>query len=522
MNRALKAIRYPLNNTIGLIQWDHGFGATLGGKYRGNQNTFVMNSDGTGDVQQRYVSEAAPGHSFPSSEYGIGKFSFANGFEDDLPGQQTYSNDTPAKQHERLLYLKKEHASNVSPYISTSQSQLNSSASFLDDKFSGSALDERQSVADGSRNSITNTQHWGSFSNEISNSHGVSHQPASFKNEDVDLLFRRNEDGISSLADDLGSSFGSSLHSELLASSYDSSFQYNPQPLSGPSVSQPLSAHFSPPIKSPSSSVRAGSHLSASLRNGSAGTPGLMATPRTRHASLSGNFYPDGILSASVPKSLTAEERLRRKREFHNAVERRRRELIKQKIKELGTIVPPSLLNYDMNGKQVKPNKGIILNKTVEYLEYLLQVVDIQDRKKKQLMAKINELEEKKAHLTINGAEQDQSASHGITDSHSTKEQHRSQSAMAHHDFSGIDEDVSNERIIDTRAKPHPTSQPHQWNESYSFGLMDNLLSNGDEHFPNTDDLQQFLSGDLIEAEDNAKLMFNSGDRPDFLLDFDA
>lgn len=468
-----------------------------------------MENDGGGD-HQGHSAAAATSHLSLSGEYGGGKFSFANGFEDDLPSGQAYPSVTPAKQHERLLYVKREEAE-ISPYLSTSHSQLNSSISFLDDKFSSSLVDGGQSATDGSRNSISHAQHWGSFSN-----HDTVQQPASFKNEELDLFFRRDGDALSSIADDLSSSFGSSLHSELLASSYDS-FQYQPQTLNGPSAGQPLSSHFSPPIKSPSSSVRAGSHLSASLRNGSAGTPGLMGTPRTRHASLSGNYYPDAYLSASVPKNLTADERLKRKREFHNAVERRRRELIKQKIKELGTIVPPSLLNYDMNGKQVKPNKGIILNKTVEYLEYLLQVVEVQERRKKQLLNKIKELEEKKERLASSqSAEQNRGGGEERTS--------QEPASTAQNDFAGIDEDVSNERIIDTRAKPHPhgSGLSHQWGESNSFGLMDNILSNSDHNLPLHDDLQQFLSGDLIEAEDNAKLMFNSGDRPEYLLDFDT
>lgn len=480
----------------------------------------IMENDGRG-VHQSQSSEAAMSHSILSSDYNNGKFSFANGFEDDLPAHQAYSNDTPARQHERLIYLKKEEP-NVSPYLSSGHSQLSSSASFLDDKFSSSMAEGRQSVADGSRNSISNPQHWGSFSN---NANDTVQQPTSFKNEELDLFFRNNDDAVSTMTDDLSSSFGSSLHSELLASSFDS-MHFQPQSLNAPSTSQPLSAHISPPIKSPSSSVRAGSHLSASLRNGSAGTPGLMGTPRTRHASLSGNYYPDGYLSASVPKNLTADERLKRKREFHNAVERRRRELIKQKIKELGTIVPPSLLNFDTNGKKVKPNKGIILNKTVEYLDYLLQVVDIQDRRKKQLLTKLNELEEKKAMLTSSGiVQQSQDNMSSGSSGRVSQEPPSVATSVAQSDFQVIDEeDFSNERIIDTRAKPNPQSlgQSQPWGDNNSFGLVDNLLSNNDHHLPVNDDLQQFLSGDIIEAEDNAKLMFNSGDRPEYLLDFDS
>ncbi|KAG7665240.1 RTG3 [[Candida] subhashii] len=130
---------------------------------------------------------------------------------------------------------------------------------------------------------------------------------------------------------------------------------------------------------------------------------------------------PSGISRESVPtKQLSKEEKLKRRREFHNAVERRRRDLIKERIKELGVIVPPSLLNPqlcavqtlqrksgsgNMNAgdltdlinnikvKETKPNKSTILNRAVDYIEHLNYVLNQQDKTRSELQARIEMLE---------------------------------------------------------------------------------------------------------------------------------
>lgn len=99
--------------------------------------------------------------------------------------------------------------------------------------------------------------------------------------------------------------------------------------------------------------------------------------------------------AGSLPKQqLSKEDKLRRRREFHNQVERRRRDLIKERIKELGVIVPPSLLLVDTDGKEIKPSKSVIINKTVEYVIHLHKVMKAQDQRLSDLIAKIDELEQ--------------------------------------------------------------------------------------------------------------------------------
>lgn len=89
--------------------------------------------------------------------------------------------------------------------------------------------------------------------------------------------------------------------------------------------------------------------------------------------------------SVNPKNSLNKDSKLSRRRELHNAVERRRRDLIKDKIKELGALIPPTLLTDPAKtkpvGKDVKANKSTILNKSVDYIAHLQSVLAEQDKK---------------------------------------------------------------------------------------------------------------------------------------------
>ncbi|KAJ1727246.1 Cell morphogenesis protein PAG1 [Coemansia biformis] len=78
---------------------------------------------------------------------------------------------------------------------------------------------------------------------------------------------------------------------------------------------------------------------------------------------------------------LVSYEKRRRRRESHNAVERRRRDNINERIQELFALLPDSVA--DIN---VKPNKGAILRKSVDYIRQLQQALQSQN-------ARIHELE---------------------------------------------------------------------------------------------------------------------------------
>lgn len=147
-------------------------------------------------------------------------------------------------------------------------------------------------------------------------------------------------------------------------------------------------------------------------------------------------------------KQLTKEEKLKRRREFHNAVERRRRDLIKERIKDLGVLVPPSLLNpqlcavqafqrnaqynsreineliTNVKAKETKPNKSTILNKSVHYVEHLEYVLEQQtkaredlERRLKQVESDINNLaisNNNATNMTLNNNDNNNESSTGI------------------------------------------------------------------------------------------------------------
>jgi hypothetical protein len=59
-------------------------------------------------------------------------------------------------------------------------------------------------------------------------------------------------------------------------------------------------------------------------------------------------------------------EKRRKRRESHNAVERRRRDHINEKIQELSSLLPEFA-----SDQQNKPNKGTILKRSVEYIRHM-------------------------------------------------------------------------------------------------------------------------------------------------------
>ncbi|SCU89359.1 LAME_0E03114g1_1 [Lachancea meyersii CBS 8951] len=299
-----------------------------------------------------------------------------------------------------------------------------------------------------------------------------------------------NDDQLSSFTDDpVSSSLGSSIATADFMSPRSSSLQYHPLQSQQPRESVDLASYsqfLSSSLRSPPSSLRQGNFLSSSMR--------AQPPPHSSVGSVA-QQQPLSIDSPGFNAQASQDERLRRRREFHNAVERRRRELIKQKVKELSKIVPPSLLNYDDKGKEVKTNKGVILSRSADYLQYLQQVLEVQDRKRQLLLQKIGNLEAlaQQRHQTNPSRAGGNTGAGMHTQNHTTT--------------MGAAGSASPEQIIDARVTPY---------------MGDNSSST-----PSTtvqDDLQQFLSGDLIEAEDNAKLMFGEGDgtgtTADFLLNF--
>ncbi|CAI4054780.1 Rtg3p SKDI_02G0080 [Saccharomyces kudriavzevii IFO 1802] len=441
-----------------------------------------------------------------------------------MQGSAYPGGETPAQQHEKLSYINT-HNSNDNNNLMSGQARPSSrtptpSTIYEEGELQSSYLDDVFRTNQGSRpvtqNSISSigqaplrTSFSMSYDSPVDRAMNTPSQPQEGLKAELpqDFLFQHGtDDAMYNLTDDLSSSLSSSINSDMMTpNTYSSSFSYNPQTLGPASVS----STYSPKVRSPSSSFRAGSFLSSSFRHGS------INTPRTRHTSISSNMT-ENMGPGSIPKvltGLTSDEKLRRKREFHNAVERRRRELIKQKIKELGQLVPPSLLNYDDLGKQIKPNKGIILDRTVEYLQYLAEILELQSRKKKALLDKIRELENKKSSVATLPP---------FANNNNASTRPRPNNNNENHE----------ERIIDIRSVPNssldePNSKVefHNWEPSvYDSASNRNHADNIDtqKHASIHDELKEFLSGDLIEAEDNAKLMFgdDNSNPADYLLEF--
>ncbi|KAJ2740942.1 hypothetical protein H4S06_005991, partial [Coemansia sp. BCRC 34490] len=72
--------------------------------------------------------------------------------------------------------------------------------------------------------------------------------------------------------------------------------------------------------------------------------------------------------------ALQVYEKRRRRRESHNAVERRRRDNINDRIQELFTLLPETMIDQN-----AKPNKGMILKKSVEYIRQLQHMLQNQN-----------------------------------------------------------------------------------------------------------------------------------------------
>ncbi|KAG0052701.1 hypothetical protein BGZ83_002220 [Gryganskiella cystojenkinii] len=94
-------------------------------------------------------------------------------------------------------------------------------------------------------------------------------------------------------------------------------------------------------------------------------------------------FDEDGDHKGNSRAHLMNEKR-RRRRESHNAVERRRRDNINEKIQELATLLPEVYVDTAN-----KPNKGVILRKSVDYIRHLQQLVASQTNRNQELEAQL-------------------------------------------------------------------------------------------------------------------------------------
>ncbi|KAF9929670.1 hypothetical protein FBU30_001300 [Linnemannia zychae] len=128
-----------------------------------------------------------------------------------------------------------------------------------------------------------------------------------------------------------------------------------------------------------------------------------MPVPRSDWFGASGSFenpsglqFPPGDLNGMMGpfaedddqkgnnRALLMNEKRRKRRESHNAVERRRRDNINEKIQELSTLLPEIYVD-----SANKPNKGVILRKSVDYIRHLQQLVASQNNRNQELEAQL-------------------------------------------------------------------------------------------------------------------------------------
>lgn len=133
--------------------------------------------------------------------------------------------------------------------------------------------------------------------------------------------------------------------------------------------------------------------LSQSLGGSNSVTHGGISKPSSRRGSL-------------VPIKLNESDKRDDDDDEDGGNERKRRDNINDKIQELLMLVPEEWFKENITGKETeeelamknsgtkdgKPNKGQILTKSVEYIQYLQNLIDENNRKEVELLLKLKNL----------------------------------------------------------------------------------------------------------------------------------
>lgn len=128
--------------------------------------------------------------------------------------------------------------------------------------------------------------------------------------------------------------------------------------------------HFysmSMPVRTTVTGLSQSSHKQVPSSQAPQGLSGSQASSYQSYASNStgggggGSVLPDSLKHLDI-----LNEKRRRRRESHNAVERRRRDHINEKISELSQLLPEFA-----GDAQNKPNKGTVLKRSVDYLRHI-------------------------------------------------------------------------------------------------------------------------------------------------------
>ncbi|CAX45380.1 transcription factor, putative [Candida dubliniensis CD36] len=292
------------------------------------------------------------------------------------------------------------------------------------------------------------------FVNPISNSVNLdelispqNNDESSFLNPQFFSPSTRGEhlSGLGSIAEDNKNNLAFSPDFSKRQSISGASFSNNNNTVPDLPASSYLSPQLNPTFASPAG-VDAIPYLNSPPQHPPIKTENWNALSPPPHSSALSSSVPTSSgngLNRDVPtKQLSKEEKMKRRREFHNAVERRRRDLIKERIKELGVIVPPSLLNPPLSAvqnfqrkgsiesgelseligsvkvKETKPNKSTILNRSVDYINHLNYVLKQQEITRVNLLAQIELLENSNGSNTSSQAQSQTSSQQSQFQSH--------------------------------------------------------------------------------------------------------
>ncbi|KAJ3185371.1 Transcription factor E3 [Gaertneriomyces sp. JEL0708] len=207
--------------------------------------------------------------------------------------------------------------------------------------------------------------------------------------------------------DPLSDPFGGLVNEYEFTSTLDAAT--NPTSLMSPMSNSPLDeADFSAHRHAAFSPHASAQSISTSLQSTPYGTPGMQIPVQAHnfysmsmpvHATNGFGVVDHSKMMGSQPSSFSAyghvpeiideqglkhldalTEKRRKRRESHNAVERRRRDNINEKIQELASLLPDFATDA-----QNRPNKGVILRRSVDYLRQMQEFASMQVDRNREL-----------------------------------------------------------------------------------------------------------------------------------------
>jgi hypothetical protein len=154
--------------------------------------------------------------------------------------------------------------------------------------------------------------------------------------------------------------------------------------------------------------------IGAGSLTASPSTPGFVGSFGATYPELDGSEsakFDPSFEALMISRQAALKEKRQKRRESHNAVERRRRDNINEKIQELAAIIPDEFMTppsamlqgpssplgaspatHHAPDGTIKHNKGIILRKSVDYIRSLQDVVKESQRRARRLEEEVKRL----------------------------------------------------------------------------------------------------------------------------------